>query len=282
MSSKAGKGNAIAYWLGAAVILAIMLGAGLAYKYSETNTKTEVEVLFLGDSVLAQSSVGKLVAAQGGYDVVNCAIGGTMLSVGGNEAPTELQEMKDTLCMVALTRSICNGDFGAQKATRVTEAVLNYLPATVGTLAGVSFENTGVLIFNHGVNDFYRAVVPDDPENPLNVDTFGGALRRVLTDLKETYPRLRIIYVTPPYAWYDNGIISCEEQDYGYGSLETYVNLALDICQEYQVETVDIYHDLYDISRPDADRIYTLDGLHPSEEGSRLIAGKIVEAIAIE
>ncbi len=282
MISKAGKGSTIAYWLGAVIILAALLGGVLAQRVQETAGKDGVEVLLLGDSVLAQSAVGELLAEQGPYDVANCAIGGTMLSAGQQGSDTEFQDMKNTLCMVALTKSICSCDFGAQKATRVKEPILNYLPATIGTLASISLEKTKVLIFNHGVNDFYRAVELDDPQNPMNIATFGGALRQVLSDLQETYPRLRIIYVTPPYAWYDNGTITCEEKDYGHGPLENYVNLALEICREYQVETVDIYHDLYDITRPDADRIYTLDGLHPSEEGAMLIALKIAEAIGTE
>ncbi|MBQ7926468.1 MAG: hypothetical protein IJ335_09270 [Lachnospiraceae bacterium] len=282
MISKREKGSRIAYWIGAAMVLAVLCGLWFVSQYRDTSRQQGVEVLLLGDSILAQSTVGELLADMGPYQVVNCAIGGTMLSAGQNGQDTEIQDMKNTLSMVALTEGICAGDFGAQKATRATEAVLNYLPATVATLESISLDETKVLIFNHGVNDYHRAVIPERTDAPGDIHTFAGAMRRIFADLREEYPELRIIYVTPPYAWYGEERIPCTEMDYGYGPLDNYVNLALELCREYQVEVVDIYHNTYDLTRADADKIYTLDGLHPSNEGSTLIAQRIAQVLGTE
>ncbi len=278
----------IPYWIAAIVIFACsyLLWGHTAPGNEEENA---VELLFLGDSVFGQergeTSVTMLVNERTGLEGINCAIGGTILSRGVREKDIPLEELslseanKRLLGMVALTDAAIHKDFGVQQSIYLKENILSYQPAVIEVLDGIDFEQVETLVFNHGINDAHGKVPLENTENPYDEFTFGGALRSVLENLQREYPDLRIIYVTPPFTWYPATMESCETLQYGEYSVEEYVNLALQICAAYNVETVDIYHELYTEHSIEAYELYTEDGLHPNENGRRLIAEAISECL---
>lgn len=284
MTQKSGHRRKIIYWIGAILLFAVFVTVLLLTTGRKQGTGSEV--VFMGDSILAQerstTSIPMLVGEDTHLMTVNCAIGGTTMSQRIGEVNKLTEGLNRTLCMVSLVHAIETEDFGAQQATKVTEAILSYVPYTVNTLSSILFRETDILVFNHGINDYHQGVPLDNEQDPYDTYTFGGAMRQVLSTLREEYPQLRVIYVTPPYSWYYDDRQPCTEVDYGQGTLDEYVALAKEICAEYQVEVVDVFEGVYDISAQDAASIYTLDGLHPNETGRRLIARKIAEAIVTE
>ena len=96
-------------------------------------------------------------------------------------------------------------------------------------------------------------------------------------ELREAYPDLRIIFITPPYTWYTVPEVTCEEYDLGGGVLEDYVNAEIGICEALDVEVIDIYHNYYPHETWDDLYLYTDDGLHPNEAGREKIAQTIAE-----
>ena len=96
-------------------------------------------------------------------------------------------------------------------------------------------------------------------------------------ELREAYPDLRIIFITPPYTWYTVPEVTCEEYDLGGGVLEDYVNAEIGICEALDVEVIDIYHDYYPHDNWDDLYLYTDDGLHPNEAGREKIAQTLAD-----
>ena len=99
----------------------------------------------------------------------------------------------------------------------------------------------------------------------------------IVQELREAYPDLRIIFITPPYTWYTVPEVTCEEYDLGGGVLEEYVNAELGICEALDVEVIDIYHDYYPHDNWDDLYLYTNDGLHPNEAGREKIAQTLAD-----
>ncbi len=291
MKLKDTKKVSIAYGLIALLLFGLIVCACYA-AYTKERPAGEADVVFLGDSIIAQTrddtAIPRQVEQLTGRSVVNCALGGTSLSrvkeAGAGEQRNSMEDANGVLSMEALSRAMIHGDFGGQQAVQSKEQALYYLPYTVDTLASIDFSKVKVLVFNHGVNDYHRGVELVNPGDPYDEHTFSGAMRSILERLKKAYPELQIIYVTPVYTWYHGQAKSCEEYHTGSGVLKDYVDAAISICEEYQVPYVDVYSSLYErygkerYVRKIAEQ-YTLDGVHPNEYGRGLIAEAIAEAL---
>ena len=100
--------------------------------------------------------------------------------------------------------------------------------------------------------------------------------------LRKAYPELRIILLTPPYTWYTQIGLTCEEYVRGGNILEDYIDVQYAVAEEMDVELIDLYHDLFPHDTWEDWQIYSADVLHPNEEGRKLLAGKIAEYLKNE
>ena len=264
------------YWLAAIVtflICAVMIWLFLCERPSEG-----VRVVLLGDSIYAEkreeTCVAQRLSKVLGLPVFNGAFGGT--SLARSDSQRRMDEKLDDYSLVAFSKSIVSKDFGVQKQVRVEIPATEYFGTVLEELANIYFTKTELLFIGYGMNDYQNGVRLEDERDPWNEYTFGGALRSALKMLGETYPQLRIILLTPTYSWYEDRQKSCEELDFGGGFLEEYVNLELKIGAEYGVSTIDLYHDLYSHESFEDFSKYTRDGIHPNEQGLKLISQRII------
>lgn len=231
-------------------------------------------IVMLGDSLPGQVRDGTAISAYLsellGQEVYNGALGGTCCS--RIETEGRLAYTKDSLSFAALSRAAALDDFGTQQTTNLRESVTEYFPEVVDTLEVTDFSEVDILLALYGVNDYHAGVPVDDPEDPYNEHTFGGALRSALSFWREAYPDTRVILLTSTYTWYGYEGKTCEDKDEGGGILEDYVNKEIQVAGEMDVEILDLYHDFYPHDAPEDWMIYTWDGLHPNEAGRRLIA----------
>ena len=58
---------------------------------------------------------------------------------------------------------------------------------------------------------------------------------------------------------------------------EEMTNAIIDVCKEYDVEVIDLYHDT-EVNESNAATYYT-DGIHPNEKGHRVIADEIIRVL---
>lgn len=287
----------IIYWVIALIVFVIFLCFGIA-AMGEKVPKGKVEVVFMGDSIMAQprddTSVPRQVAVLTQKEIANCAMGGTAISLGKRPAQDSVtfdayavENMKSTLSMISLSQAIAHQDFGAQQATKAREPALDYSLYTVDTIASIDFSEVDVLLFNHGINDYHQGVEILNPADLYDEYTFAGAMRSTIETLRKEYPALRIIYVTPTFTWYHPEKMTCEEYNTGYGTLKDYVDIAITLCEEYDIEYVDAYNDLYELrDRECYDEetvaMYTVDGVHPNAYGRELLANAIAGKLAEE
>lgn len=239
-------------------------------------TDDTYQVVCMGDSNLANTRNATGVVPQLEQNinmtVLNASFGGSTM---GNlyEKKTEYQS---ALSMYNLALSICNGNFGVQKSAIDTLSRTDYVdhfPDTLEKLSVVDFETVEILIIEHGVNDYLSGTPIRNGKDLYDSKTFTGALRSSVTMIKEAYPNLRIVLVTPAYCAprKSEGVyLPCDENNYGGGYLEEYVNAELELAEELGVEIIDLYHGIDMHSDNFEDYLY--DGLHFNEEGRELMA----------
>lgn len=242
--------------------------------------KTQYDIVFLGDSIIGTEiycSIVGLVADELEVTAFNGAFGGSTMSMG--ESPVWGSESSNQWCMARLAQAIANKDWKSQEMAMSyavsyeenNRQAFDYFEERMNELVSVDFEDTKVLIIEHGTNDYNAGRKLDNPEDLYDITTFGGALRSSLKLLQETYPQMQIVILSPLYCQfpeYDN--MPGYSMDFGQGVLDDYVELEQKIAKEFNVPFIDAYHNS-GIWENNADE-YLLDGLHLTKEGAILFS----------
>lgn len=237
------------------------------------------DVIALGDSVIGKEREGEAVHAYFeeycGLTMLNAAFGGNCASMGENAGRYSYHEESLSLC--ALTEAICLRDFGVQKADMAANPLRAwYFEDALDGLAGADFGQADMLLLEFGVNDYTAGRKTDNPKNPLDVRTYGGALRYAIERFQETYPDLEIILVTPAFCRIVDRE-NCLKEDFGGGTLDEYADKEKEIAEEYGLEVIDVF---YGIGFDDENIMdYTEDGMHLDDTGRQVYARFLAEKI---
>lgn len=261
----------------------VMLAALPLLLRPEHHADIQAEVLFLGDSIVGQyrdeSSIPVLTSELLGTTVINGAFGGTTMSQQNREYRDAYYY--DGLSFPQIVRAIAAEDFGTQQTIRTKDYVTMHFRDVVDELDTVDFSSIETVIISYGMNDYTTGSPISNPLDPEDPCTMEGAMRTGIHLLRQAYPDLRIIFISPTYCWFLNtmGVTdeTCESNDYGGGRMEEYVEAQRRVAAECGVEFLDLYHDFYPHEQYQDWRIYTEDGMHPNEAGRQKIAQTLAE-----
>lgn len=261
----------------------VMLAMLFPLLRSGRNANVPAQVLFLGDSIVGQyrdeMSIPALVAQQLGTLAVNGAFGGTTMSQQNRENRDAYY--RDGLSFPQLSRAIAAEDFGTQQTIRTKDYVTMNFSSIVDELDAVDYSSMETVVITYGMNDYTTGSPISNPLDPEDPYTMEGAMRTGIGLLRQAYPQVRIIFMSPTYCWFLNsmGITdeTCETNDYGGGYLEEYVEAQRRVAAECGVEFLDLYHDFYPHEQYQDWQLYTEDGMHPNEAGRQMIARTLAE-----
>lgn len=260
-----------------ALVLFVLMSAAFFGKYfiaGQNQKNDSYRIVIFGDSIIGEcreeTSVTELMSSELSEPVFNAAFGGTCMSY--TETDKRLAYTKDCLNMAGLSQAIYADDFSVQENSRIRESATDYFDETIRDLSNIDFTSVDIVFIEQGLNDYHGGISLDNPNDPYDTHTFAGALRTSVENLRAVNPDIRIILVTPTFSWYRDEQLTCEEYDPGGGVLSKYVQRELELAKELGIETADIYNDFYTHETWDDWEIYTNDGLHPNENGRRMIA----------
>lgn len=268
------------------IVLAAVLVVGLfgiAIKQSNKSQETESRIVCLGDSIIGnvrdETSVTSVMETLLGEPVVNGAFGGTCAAIGNTEYRATFYE--DSINLAMLADAIAYKDFDVQIYDITSNNFrLDYFEPTIRELAEVDFDKVEIVFIEHGINDFSAGRPIDNEDNPYDVYTYAGALRYSIEKLQSAYPNLKIVLVTPLYCYFRvNGerALDSETSDFGYGPLKNYVEVELQIAEEYGLDCIDNFHNL-GINSENIDE-YAEDGIHLNEKGRALLANALADYV---
>ncbi len=234
-----------------------------------------LQLVFLGDSIFDNNRDGTgipyLTAKQCNADVFNLAIGGTSASIEEGESAEWDKWTSRGLCgVVNALRGRINTDIF--EGTRAKEVMDN---------PDIDFSQTDYFIVEYGINDFFRAVRQSDDDG-YNLNTYAGALRYSVANLKELAPDATIILCSPCYAqFFSNNYMVGDGNvtNPGNGTLFDYKGTCNYIAKETQSEFFNAYQDL-GIDGYTADE-YLEDGVHLTEAGRKLYADALAHKILV-
>ena len=132
-----------------------------------------------------------------------------------------------------------------------------------------------VIVFG-GTNDFGHGDAPLGQMSDRTKDTFYGALHELFTRLIEKYPAARIVVLTPLHRLNEDDPRGDCNKPRDVGTLLDYVRIIRQVAEYYALPVLDLYATSGIQPRVPALRErYMPDGLHPNDEGHRLLADQI-------
>lgn len=228
----------------------------------------EVNIVVLGDSiwdlVRDETGIDAVLEEKLDCNVYNLAISGTGASLRLAEDKVEMWNGQ------SLTRMVSHITGNGEAAITDTEEAGELIDS-------IDYDSVDYFIIAYGLNDYFNAV-PIDGENPLDIYTYGGALRSAISMLQESYPNAKIILMSQTYCQnYSYGKIVADSNDFDYGAGfgTAYVTKAQEIAEEYDLIFVDVYHKM-NINRNNGLK-YLIDATHLTEKGREKYASILAE-----
>lgn len=263
------------YWM---IAMLLFVGLWLIFGPETQNRKEMYHMVCFGDSMLGPvkniNGIVNILEDKLQRPIYNGALGGTSMS--RRDAHRRLANGQDSLSMVALAEAVAYGDYGPQKTAHVKENGTAYFPETIAGLREIDFEGVDIILIEHGTNDYNSGVPLRNEEEPEDEYTFVGALTKAINLLKNKFPDARIIIVTPTYCWFPQMGYDCETWKPAGATLAEYVEAEKQVAMELGVEVIDNYT-LFSHDQESDCYKYTVDGLHATELGRKMIADAIVQ-----
>lgn len=225
-------------------------------------------IIWLGDSIHAYEQwdgvkIPYLFQYHSGANCYNWAQGGTTMAKMG-------VTNYDPFSGVGMVDALIFRDFTEQE----THMEDRNFKTQVAQMQSFDMSKAHTIIIEFGTNDVLKDVTLDNPENELDTNTTGGALRYMIKTLQTKYPKLNIAVCNVQYM---TGWLDAEHTKF-YDSTER-TNLINQICDELNIPLIDIFNELGLNDYTSTTLLY--DGLHRTHQGKlkqvQLIENRLVQ-----
>lgn len=266
--------------MAAIVICGFFLYSG--YQSVETEIEDKAwDVVATGDSIIGRERSDGAVDAYfeefSGLSMVNGAFGGNCAGI--TENADRYSEQGESITLPKLAEAICYRDFGVQRADLPTRLMkVRYFEKSLDNLAAVDFRQVKILLLEFGTNDYLSGKKPDDPDDPYNTKTYGGALRYAAELLGKTYPDLEVVLVTPLFC-HISGWENCLKETFDGGeTMDKYVEVEKQVAAEYGLYVIDVFYES-GIDESNYEEYTEEGGLHLNKAGRELYARFLAEKV---
>lgn len=242
-------------------------------------------VVLLGNSPFADErdsgdSVVSLIGQMTDATIYNCSVADSHLAAAretflAEEDPMDAFNLYWLSTLITLQNtSIYESAFAAMGDSAPEDARYAY-----ETLSTLDFQNVDVLAIMYDASDYLEERPLYNVLNTTDIQTFAGNMDASLDLLCNAFPHLRIIVMSPTYAYYvdENGeyISSDIHKSTGY-SLSTYAGNLEQLAYYHSVSYLD---NIYGTVNEENAREYLTDHLHLNAAGRRRLAERFVYAL---
>lgn len=234
------------------------------------------------DDMGSGDSLAHMIEDMTGATVYNCAVAGSYLAADAPTLSDALAPM-DAFSFYWLTTAFCLRN-NAHVYESIFEALGDNMPANgreaYETLVSLDFSTVDVIVLMYDGSDYLAGHNMYSDENDTDIQQFTGNMTAGIDLIKETYPHIRIIVMSPTYAFAVNEegqYVSSDQYRYnGQDVLSTYVIKQFQYSYDRSVTFVD---NLYGTITEDNASQYLIDNLHLNTEGRKLVAERFVYAL---
>ncbi len=252
------------------------------------NTDDGLSIAFFGNSPFAddrdsEDNLVNMIGEMTGATVYNCSIGTSYLA---SERPYFIAEERPRDAYTFYWLSVLATDLGDNLMFEQAANVLgDDIPADANlacdTIRSIDFDTVDVVAIMYDGYDYLISHPMYNDDNPSDITRFTGNLDAGIKLFQSVYPHIRIIVLSPAYAFSnevdENGeYISSDQIRYAEDVFSTYVIKQYAACAENQVTFID---NLYGTITEDNAKDYLIDNIHLNVEGRKKIAERFIYAL---
>lgn len=227
----------------------------------------------------SKNNVCNQVAELTGATVYNCSIPGSYMAALnvtylGDDYPM------DAFSFYWLTTGFCLNNFPVMEdAIAHMEDVSPDMLDSLALLESIDFSTVDVIAIMFDGSDYLAGREMYNDSNFTDPQQFTGSMAAGIQLIQEFYPHIRIIVMSPTYAFGvedDGSYISSDIKTYGQSFLSTYVIKQAEAAYQLSVSFVDnLYGTIHENIAPD----YLIDNIHLNQNGRKFVAQRLADAI---
>lgn len=232
----------------------------------------------------SSDNLANLIAEASGATVYNCSVSGSYLASQWPYFDADKAPM-DAYCFYWLvtlaTSNGINTDYYKNAAKVLGDATPPEAQEVHDLLLSIDFNEVDVVTVMYDASDYLMGHAMYDDLNSTNIEQFTGNLEAGIELLQATYPHIRIIVMSPTYAY------AIDEETGEYVSSDMYVYNNRDVLSTYVIKqyascayrSVTFIDHLYGTITSDNANRYLTDNLHLNVDGRKLVAQRFVDAL---
>lgn len=243
-------------------------------------------IVFFGNSAFADDRGSKdnlvsIIAGETGADVYNCSIAGSYLSSQNYsfEADSDPMDAYSFYWLATLMTTRANSDYFSRASESLGEDTPAEANEVYELLTTVDFSTVDAAVIMYDASDYLIGRYMYNDQNFTDITCFTGNLEAGIELIKEYYPNMRIIVMSPTYAYavVDGKYVSSDM--YSIGNLDVLSTYAIKECESSSRQGVTFVDNLYGTITEDNANEYLSDNLHLNQKGRRLVADRLIYAL---
>ena len=223
----------------------------------------------------SSDSLANLIAKETGANVYNCSISGSYLAAQELNFDPTVAAM-DAYCLywlVSLATGAPIDNYYVQAAEQLGDKAPADAEEVINTLKTLDFNTIDTVAIMYDATDYLLGNPMSNDDNPTDPTQFTGNLEASLDVLQSLYPQIRIIVMSPTYAYAvdENGDYVSSDM-YIYNNRDVLSTYVIKECYSANVHSVSFMDNLYGSITEDNAKEYLTDNLHLNVKGRKLIA----------
>lgn len=223
----------------------------------------------------SSDSLANLIAKETGANVYNCSISGSYLAAQELNFDPTVAAM-DAYClywMVCLATGAPIDNYYVQAAEQLGDKTPADAEEVINTLKTLDFNTIDTVAIMYDATDYLLGNPMYSDDNPTDPTQFTGNLEASLDVLQSLYPQIRIIVMSPTYAYAvdENGDYISSDM-YIYNNRDVLSTYVIKECYSANLHSVSFMDNLYGSITEDNAKEYLTDNLHLNVKGRKLIA----------
>lgn len=223
----------------------------------------------------SSDSLANLIAKETGANVYNCSISGSYLAAQELNFDPTVAAM-DAYCLywlVSLATGAPIDNYYVQAAEQLGDKTPADAEEVINTLKTLDFNAIDTVAIMYDATDYLLGNPMYNDDNPTDPTQFTGNLEASLDVLQSLYPQIRIIVMSPTYAYAvdENGDYVSSDM-YIYNNRDVLSTYVIKECYSANLHSVSFMDNLYGSITEDNAKEYLTDNLHLNVKGRKLIA----------